>query len=65
MKCKFDRKTIYGNQVFLPGQTYELSNRDAAALGCVKGKAEATETVEVPEAETEKSEVTETKKSKK
>ena len=36
MKCKFERKTIYGNQVFLAGKTYDLTNRDAEALGFKK-----------------------------
>lgn len=44
MKCKFERKTIYDNQVFLANQTYELSKRDAEALGFVTStKEEKTE----------------------
>lgn len=43
MKCKFERKTIYGNQVFLAGQTYDLSKRDAAALGFAKAGVVAEE----------------------
>ena len=47
MKCKFERKTIYGNQVFLAGQTYDLTKRDAAALGFAKAGGVAEEKPEV------------------